>query len=204
MANRLRQIVAVSSALLLTVNCASASAADLQGPVDGLRRLDERVLTVGHRLAVAGRELCASHQFHAGFLIHDLSQYAGSARRQLAAAGLAAGPGVLALVPGGPAAQAGLRRDDVLLAADGQALPRAPEGVENSYAPTERIIGALERAFLDGRAQLTVRRGGTDQQVDVSAAIGCASRFQVTPSRRLNALADGRYEQVTSGLAGFA
>ena len=181
-----------------------AAAGGSQPSADSLRQLDERVLTVGHRLAVAGSDLCASRQYQSGFAIHDLSQYGGADRRALAATALAEGPAVLALMPDGPAAAAGLQRDDVVLAADGAALPRAPDDAENSYAPTERIIDALERAFSDGRAVLAVRRGGADLIVEVAAALGCASRFQVVPSARLNALADGRYVQLTSALVAAA
>ncbi|MFN3724708.1 MAG: M48 family metalloprotease [Allosphingosinicella sp.] len=107
---------------------------------------------------------------------------------------------MLALVPDGPAAVAGLRHDDVVVAADGAPLPRAPDSAANSFAPAERIISALEDAFSDGRALLEIRRGGHVLPIEVSAALGCASRFQVAPSTRLNALADGRYVQLTSAL----
>lgn len=204
MLKRIGTIVFAGSAALLAAVAGPASAGGVQAPANSLHQLDERVLTVGHRLAVAGSDLCASHEYHAGFAIHDLSQYGGAHRRALAVTALAEGPAVLALVPGGPAAAAGLQRDDIVLAADGAALPRAPEGAENSFAPAERIIEALERAFSDGRAVLAVRRGGVGRSVEVSAALGCASRFQVVPSERLNALADGRYVQLTSALAAFA
>lgn len=196
--------VAVASIALLALVASPIAASGTQAPADSLWRLDERVLTAGHRLAVASSDLCADRQYHSGFAVHDLSQYGGGARRALAATGLGEGPAVLALVPDGPAARAGLRRDDVLLAADDVPLPRAPDGTENSFAPTERIIQALEHAFSDGHARLLMRRGGAELVVEVPAALGCASRFQVVPSERLNALADGRYVQLTSALVSAA
>jgi len=201
MSNRVGTMVIACLAALLS---ATPAAGWQPSADDALRRLDERVLTVGHRLAVGSRDLCVSNQYQAGFIVHDLSQYSGEHRRALAATGLSNGPGVLAVVAGGPAAAAGLQRDDVLLAADGQALPQAPANAENSYEPTERIIEALERAFADGTARLSVRRGGIGQVIDVAAAAGCASRFQVVPSNRLNGFADGLYVQMTSALADFA
>ena len=199
-----RLLIAAGLASAILLVCSPAKAGSSESPGDSLRQLDERVLALGYRLAVAGRELCEARQWHPGFAVHDLSQYAGSVRENLATLGLLDGPGVLALVPGGPAAAAGLLRDDVLLAADGQPLPRAPQGVENSFAPTERIIEALEQAFSDGHARFAVRRRGIDRQIDVPAALGCATRFQVVPSTRLNAYADGRYVQLTSAIAAFA
>jgi beta-barrel assembly-enhancing protease len=184
----------------------SAGAAAAQAPVfSALRSIDERVLTIGHRLAVGAVALCRERQWQHGLAVHDLSQYPRSARREVGPAfNLADGPAVLALAAGGPAERAGLRRDDAILAADAAPLPRAPSDVDNSFAPTERIIEALERAFADGQAVLTVRRGGTRLDVTVAAELGCASRFQVIPSSRINAKADGRYVQVTSGIAQLA
>lgn len=194
---------ACSTAAILLVS-QPGRAATSESQDQALRQLDERVLALGQRLAVAARDLCGLRQWHPGFAVHDLSQYAGQARRALAATPLGQGPAVLALVPGGPVAVAGLRHDDVILAADGVPLPRAPRDVENSFAPTERIIAALERAFGDGRATLAVRRGEMEQTIEVPAALGCASRFQVLPSARLAALADGRWVQLTSTIAAFA
>lgn len=167
-----------------------------------LRDVDEAVLTAGHRLAVRGLDLCPDRQWQHGLAVHDLSQYPRRGRGEaIAAFGLDRGPAVLALARGGPAQSAGLRRDDVLLAADGQALPRPSEEVENSFAPTERILDALDAAFADGSARLTVSRAGVPLEIAVTAQPGCATRFQVIPAARLNAKADGRYVQVTSAIA---
>jgi hypothetical protein len=167
-----------------------------------LRELDEAVLTAGHRLSVRGLDLCPNRQWQYGFTVHDLSQYPRRGREQAVAAfGLSRGPAVLALARGGPAEAAGLRQDDVLVASDGEPLPRAPASVENSFAPTEAILDAIDRAFEDGVARLTVLRGSQRLDVAVTAELGCATRFQVIPSTRLNAKADGRYVQVTSAIA---
>ena len=189
---------------LVGTTWAGASPAAAQVTADPWRQLDERVLALGHRLAVAARELCADRQYQTGFAVHDLSQYRGEDRRALASTALGQGPAVLVVAPGGPAAQAGLRRDDVILAADGAPLPRTPEGVENSFAPTERIIEALERAFDDGRARLTIRRGDAQQDIEVEGVLGCASRFQTVPSSAPRSFADGRYVQLTYPFAALA
>ena len=170
-----------------------------------MRVLDQRVATIGHRLAVANVELCATRQWLPGFAIHDLSQYGADYRREaIAAFGLDAGPGVLALVDGGPAARAGLRLDDILLTLDAQPLPRAEGDASRSFEQTERLLDAIERAFADGAAELRVRRQAATLTLPIAAEQGCASRFQVIPSRRLNALADGVYVQITTAIAGYA
>jgi beta-barrel assembly-enhancing protease len=181
-------------------------AAPAATPLAALRRLDQRVATIGYRLATASIELCADRQWQPGFAIHHLSQYAAAGQSEAARQfGLGAdGPAVLALAENGPAARAGLRLDDTILAADGAALPGAPAGAHDSFAPTETMLAALEAAFGDGEARLAIRRHGAPLTIDVHAVRGCASRFQLVPSAELNSHADGRWVQVTSASAEFA
>jgi hypothetical protein len=169
-----------------------------------MRALDRRVATAGHKLAVANLDLCAARAWLPGFAVHDLSQY-GVAFRPAAtrAFGLGAGPGVLALAAGGPAERAGLRADDVLLSIDGEPPPQGAPRREGSFARMELILAALDRAFADGRADLAVARGGARLTISIDAEQGCASRFQLTPGRGLNARADGRYVQVTAAIAEY-
>jgi hypothetical protein len=169
-----------------------------------MRGLDERVAAIGHRLATANTDFCPSRQWLPGISLHHLSQYGGEYRIAAAAEfGLGAAPAILALAPGGPAARAGLRRDDPITRVDGEAItgPTAPGG---GFDQTERMIERLEAAFADGTADLEVTREGRTFSVRVQAEPGCASRFQLIPSRRMNALADGRYVQVTSAIAEYA
>lgn len=170
-----------------------------------MRALDGRVATIGHRLAVASLDWCAEQTWLPGFVLHDLSQY-GDGYREAAIRtfGLDSGPGVLAVVPDGPAARAGLRADDILLAFDGRATPRGAPEREGSFAQMERILAVLDEAFADGRAVLEGRRGAGRLSVEVEAARGCATRFQLVPGGRMNAQADGRYVQVTTALAQYA
>lgn len=155
---------------------------------------------------MANLDLCADRQFLPGLALHDVSQYGADDRpAAIRAFGFEAGPGVLALVPGGPADRAGLRRDDIIVSADGAPLPRADRlGGEGSFEQMERILAVLDQAFADSRANLSVRRGGESVTVSIEAEQGCASRFQLIAGRGINARADGRYVQVTTALAAFA
>lgn len=169
-----------------------------------MRALDQRVAAIGHRLAVGGRDLCAAHANLPGFAVHDLSQYGADYRPAASRAfGLGSGPAVLALVPGAPAERAGLRLDDVLLSLDGQALPRGDPGRDRSFERMALILDSLDAAFADGRADVGIQRAGTPLTLSVGTEAGCASRFQLLPSRRLNAEADGRYVQVTTAIVGY-
>jgi hypothetical protein len=182
-----------------------AQAQDSHGEqLTGLRTLDSRVATIGHRLAVASLDLCRDRQWLPGFVIHDLSQYGVSHRdAAIRAFGLDRGPGVLALAEAGPADRHGLRLDDVLVTADGAGLSREAPSAGRSFDQVERMLDVIERAFADGSAELAVLRGGERLAIRIAAEQGCPSRFQLIPSRRLNARADGRYVQVTSAISQY-
>lgn len=192
--------------LFLTAGAAPAVRAGKNAEsLAAMRALDVRVAAVGHRLAVTSLDWCRERAWLPGFVIHDLSQYGAAYRADAARTfGLDAGPGVLALVPGGPAERAGLRTDDILLAFDGRPVPRGTVGREGSFAQMERILAALDEALADGAVTLMVQRVGNRLAIPVQAVRGCATRFQLIPGRRMNAQADGIYVQLTTALAQFA
>lgn len=172
---------------------------------DALRAPDVRIAAVGYRLATANPDWCAEQAWLPGFVLHDLSQYDAAVRPEaIRLFGLDAGPAVLVTIAGGPAEQAGLRTEDVLLALDGMPLPAGTLGRNGSFGRMERILAAVDQAFADGRAELAVRRGAERLTLTVAARRGCATRFQLVPGGRMNAQADGIYVQVTAALADYA
>ncbi len=191
---------------MFAVPVSAVTVADPRGDsLVAMRVLDEQVARIGHRLAVANLDLCADRRWLPGFAVHDLSQYGGEYRDAASRAfGLGARPAVLAVPPGGPADRAGLRADDLLVSLDGAALPDGESASDGSFERMEHILGAIETAFADGVADVEFERGGVSLAVRVEAERGCPSRFQVIPSRRLNALADGRYVQLTTAIADYA
>jgi predicted Zn-dependent protease len=66
-----------------------------------------------------------------------------------------------------------------------------------------QILDAVDAAFVDGAAEIEIQRAGTRLMLHVATEPGCASRFQLIPSRSLNAEADGRYVQVTTAIAEY-
>lgn len=193
----------MAAALLLASGIASANA-QRAATADDLQAVDQRVAVIAHRLATGNLDLCADRVFLAGFSVHDLSQYERGARPAVIRSyGLdAAGPSVLTLVPGGPAARAGLRFGDILVAADGRALPREGDGA--TARTINRIHDALEAGLADGQLRLELRRSGAAATIAVDGQLGCASRFEAIGRRGLQARADGTYVQVTLGLAAYA
>jgi Zn-dependent protease with chaperone function len=202
---RLLPIALVCAALWAAATpAAPPPAAPAEESLAAMRALDQRVATIGHRLAVAGLGWCAERAWLPGLAVHDLSQYGADFRAAaIRAFGLDAGPAVLALAAGGPAERAGLRADDILLAFDGRPPPRGALGRGGSFELMERILAALDEAFADGRATIEVRRGGARRAIAVAAEQGCATRFQLIPGRSLNARADGRYVQLSTAIAQY-
>jgi hypothetical protein len=201
-----KAIVGLAGALaaLLAPQGAAWGQAETQQSLVAMRALDQRVATIGHRLAVANVDLCAERMNLPGFAVHDLSQYGADFRAAaIAAFGLDAGPGVLALVPGAPAERGGLRLDDVVLSVDGQGLAGAAPRRSRTFDRMAEILDALEAAFADGSAAIEVRRAGASVPLRIASEQGCATRFQLIPSRRLNAQADGRYVQITTAIASY-
>ena len=184
---------------------ARAQDARLGEQLVAMRALDARVASIGYRLAVGSLDLCAERQWLPGFAVHDLSQYRGAWREAaIRSLGLGDGPAVLAIVPGSPAERAGLRTDDVLVGIDGTPPSPEPErAAAGTFDVMAQVLDTLEAAFADGSARLDIERAGRRQTLAVAAQAGCATRFQLIPSQRLNALADGRYVQVTTAIGNY-
>jgi len=83
-------------------------------------------------------------------------------------------------------------------------VPHGDPGRDRSFDRMAQILDALDSAFADGSAEVEIRRAGANVTLHVGTKPGCASRFQLVPSRSLNAEADGRYVQVTTAIAAYA
>ena len=159
--------------------------------------------TAGYRLAVAGAPFCQPASGQLGLAFHDLSQYAGAAQDDARRVfGLGEWPAVLAVVPGSPAEQAGVRIGDELVAIGGAAVAAA-DGTR-SYARMAALADQVEAATAKGSVTLSLRRAGAPLSLTLTPAVACPSRFQLVPSSGFNAEADGTYVQITSRFALFA
>lgn len=189
-----------------------SSGGEARGPAAAAREVlaslngqDVLVEAVGFRLATANADLCP-HGWNAGFSVHSIEQY-GADYRSAAAQMFQLGDhvGILSVVAASPAAAAGLRQGDAILAVDGQALPGSrPTGAAADFTRTGEAQRLIARAFEDGVAILSVMRTGAPNALQVRAVRACQSVFQVVPGRTMNAEADGFYVQVSSDLAALA
>ncbi|WP_428333360.1 M48 family metalloprotease [Novosphingobium sp.] len=170
---------------------------------DELRNEDLRVAMVAYRMSIGNAGLCRGRtapQF--GFVIHALGQYSAGEREKVAHRfGLGALVGVMAVVPGSPAAHAGLVADDQLIAVndrDLRPLVVAPgEPTNAAVVAAQRILAA---EFAKGPVTLRVASATGDRTVRFSAEAGCPAIVEVVPGAAINAWADGHSVVISAGL----
>ena len=176
----------------------------------GLRADDQRVANVAFRLETANTALCPDVGPRAGLVLQDALQY--SAReRPAAVAALHVGdlPSVDAIADGSPAARAGLRVGDVVIAIDGAPVPAPAKAADPAtrpadYAPLQAAVSALDAALARRPAALEVLRGPERLRLTVDSVPGCDYDVEVLPGPDLNASADGRHVFISSAMVDFA
>jgi len=105
---------------------------------------------------------------------------------------------VASVLSGSGAARAGLRKGDALIAANGKVLP---VGV-NAETQAAAILGPL--ASSSQSLELTVARGGANQQLKVPVTRACAFKIDIGNSDNINAYSDGQRVLITRGMVNFA
>lgn len=187
----------------LLLSLAAAGAQAPPAPALPGRESDGRVAQVTFRLTTAARARCASTETSAGLVVQHLSQFGLADRPGMAtAAALDRGPGIAAIVPGGPAAIAGIEAGDVLLAIHGVAVPPEsaldrPFDARRAHARADLIDDLLTSA---APLSLDLLRHGAHLHLTVSPRPACTARVRLARSRQRNAYADGRHVFLTTGL----
>lgn len=180
-------------ALCLALLATPAAAAVTLAQLDALQAADQRVMDIAYRLATRGavNAHCRGATVpHYGLRVHVRGQYPKRdwpvLKRHLF---LDRRPGILAVAADGPAAKAGLRARDVIYSVNGQDfLDTDREG----YAAITRFDAALTTPRID-----LYTLGG---RFLIEGVPGCASTVELIPSTKLNAKADGRIVQITTGV----
>ncbi|HEU0044517.1 M48 family metallopeptidase [Sphingomonas sp.] len=200
----LRTAGALTAATLLLTSAPSSAAG--RPPEEVIRVEDQRVAETAYRLAVGGVARCPAKTHVLGLTLQHLGQF-GLADRQAAATlyNLDRGPGILVVVPGGPAARAGVRAGDVLVAIEGVMVPAEPlldQAHDQSRARerADRISDLLDTAAADGTVALTLWRPAGEVTLPVAAVHACPSRVHLARSKQLNAFADGTHVLLTTRL----
>ncbi len=185
----------------LIISLLLIGAAPRDSGLTALQQEDQRVAAIAYRLKAANIALCDDRVPLTGFLLHDLNQYAPSVRAEAARVfGLKDQPGVLAVVPGSPAARAGLRVNDVITAVNGTGIVSGT--TRKATFDTVRSAEAIVEGAL-GKPPVRIARAGK-AAVSFAPEPGCATRMMVVPGKKLNARADGEIVEITTALMAFA
>ena len=200
-------LIAGLAGLLSDGSVAAAPGDDAAAALIALQGQDRRALTVGWRLAEAAADLCRDARPGPGWSLHLLDQYR-PALRPAAAAAFGLGPGelgVLAVAPDGPAARAGIREGDVILAFGPLRFDRRRAVTPGADpAPLTQAVRSIESATGRAPVAVRVRRGGRVLDLTLTPRVHCPWPVQVEPSDRFYAAADGARVAVSSPLADFA
>lgn len=183
----------------MLVGLLQASAASAQtATFEALRSADLRLAAIGWRLATANAALCDRTEPGIGFQLHALDLFDGrerdAAQRHFGFATPIAVEGVL---PGTPAAAAGLRQDDSLV----RVGPVVIAGLTGKAGTTQRLVAAqLAIAALpsDQPIEVELIRAGAAVRAMVQPVPACKSRFELRVAEDFGASADGTMVQISA------
>jgi hypothetical protein len=165
--------------------------------MERLAAADLRVATIGHRLLTASASRCGLRKPATGLLLHSLAQYRGVYREQAMASWSFPAPvSVESVVPDSPAARAGIRSGDGLMAIGDRTLPLdLPPN-----APTTELRDSAEEqlniASPSAPVILAIRRGDQNLAIVLIPVPACRSKIEVAPGLKGAARADGRTIQL--------
>jgi hypothetical protein len=185
------------SSLLALVLVASAPPQQLDAAgYEALRAVDLRLATIAHRLVTANAALCRERQPATGAVLHALDQYEPAGREVARRVfGFAAPVAIEAVVPGSPAAAAGLAQNDGVVAIGDRAMP-APTTDNATSATRDAALALLAAEPADAPTRWRVTRGGAERALTAAAAPGCRAAFEVLLGPKLAASSDGRIVQI--------
>lgn len=171
--------------------------------INSLIRDDIRVASIGFRLAVANAGRCSKKMPATGLILHSLSQYQGKWRS--AATGYFAEPDqvtVEAVVADSPAALAGIKERDAIIALNGERLEQTTSSRSHPTGNRDRAEAFLLALPVGEKIVLTIRREGLLSQLAVMPVAACSTRFELVAGSADFARSDGQVIQVGQGLAG--
>ncbi|MBI0474363.1 PDZ domain-containing protein [Sphingomonas sp. MA1305] len=184
-------------AFLAAVALAATPADDPAATFAALREVDGRMAAIAYRLTTANAALCRDRQPTPGWALHSIGQYDAPLRAQAKVSfGFERPVAVEAVVPGGPAARAGIAPGDSLVAIDGQPLPDTAPPAQSSSAARDAAQAVIAGEPADRPLAVTLLRDGRTRTVTIPASPGCRSAFEVLLGNKMEASSDGRIVQI--------
>lgn len=186
---------------------AMASAAPGEADITAYRQLveqDLRLATIGYRLTSANVTFCRNKGANAGWIIHDIAQYPQKDIAR-AAFGFEQPVEVSAVVPGGPAAEAGIAAGDGFLAIRDHKIGEIEPDKKVTYDRVAMVKDMAAQSWRMRSLSMIEMQGANGPYMthfypdDV-----CASDFQIDVKDGVDAGADGKMVSVSLGLMRFA
>jgi beta-barrel assembly-enhancing protease len=197
-------LLAAMAAMAAGISHAAPYPADVAA-YRALVALDARLVSAGYRLSSANADFCPLKERNPGWVIHDIAQYP-DAETARAAFGFDAPIQVAAIVQGSAAHEAGIMPDDGFVGIDDATLywPAMPVG-KTGYERAASFKQLLaERSSQRPSLPVKLIRKGREIDVTIETPLLCASDFQIDPSAKMDAGADGKMVSITSALAEYA
>ncbi len=156
-----------------------------------LEREDVRLARIAERVMVANASLCDILMPATGMILHSRDQYReGVADDRFADGSLA----ISSIVPHSPAARAGLRRDDVILAINGLAVSAIAPPDDGNLR--EAAFTLLASQPTGATIALRIKRDAVEQMISVVPPAGCRSLVEIMTGDGPRARSDGQVIQV--------
>jgi hypothetical protein len=163
--------------------------------------------SVAYAIGTANADRCDHPQEATGLVLHDLASYDSDERPAVAQRfALGMGFGVLGVVAGSRADQAGLRAGDEIVGAEAlnlRTFGRDAIADHGDHTRVTEFTDLLDRHLHAGGMRLTVRNGSTLRQLTLTGAPACGGHVTYVPHGSLNAWSDGENVAVTDAMMHF-
>lgn len=147
-----------------------------------------RVEDIAFRLETANQDLCPERRPRLGVNWANADIFPAKYRAAAVEAyQLGDGLTLISVIPGSPAAAAGLQAGDVIVALNGEAPPTGRDAGGKFAKRLAEVIGQSTAPVT-----FVVRRGGESQSISVAPVMACAYDVVVEDKPDINAYADGR------------
>ncbi len=194
-------IVRTFAAAIALAGIAVVAVNPAQAQVDpqwaALQREDLRLASISDALLRANAHLCLNTMPVTGMILHSADQYRNGPAQARFANGMLA---VSAILPGSPAAQAGVLPDDAILAIGGQSTNTLALAENGNLR--EAGFALLADQLADEPIILRISRNGAEQEISIVAPPGCRTLVEILVGDGPRARSDGRVIQLQYAFAG--
>jgi beta-barrel assembly-enhancing protease len=182
-----------------------AAAPDDVAAYRALIMLDARVATIGYRLAAANAEFCQQKGRNPGWVLHGIGQYPDQKLAQSVFQFGATGIAISAVVPNGPAVNAGLAAGDSLVNLANSPWDRTGAAVAGSDEKAMEQLRVTLNDMWRRQNNVTIEFSGLTGPKSLKFAPPeiCASDFWVDTKSKLDAGADGDRVRLTAPMVEY-